>query len=195
MKKYADVDEYVSAAVRWHDEIVELRKILRGCPLREAVKWGKPCYSDPVSENNIAIMQSMKGFLALLFVKGALLEDPGGLLQEQGENTRSARRLCFTSVAQVRASKAAVRDLVRKAIEVEKLGTTLPERPALVLVEELKTRLHGDRKLAAAFEKLTPGRQREYNLYISGAKQSKTRAARVEKHVPRILAGKGLRDR
>jgi uncharacterized protein YdeI (YjbR/CyaY-like superfamily) len=49
--------------------------------------------------------------------------------------------------------------------------------------------------LRSAFESLTPGRKREYHLHISSAKQSKTRAARVEKHVARILAGKGLRDR
>ena len=32
-------------------------------------------------------------------------------------------------------------------------------------------------------------------LYFSGAKQAGTRASRVEKYVPRILEGKGLRDR
>jgi len=195
MKKYADVDEYVSVATRWPEEIVALREILLSCELTEAVKWGKPCYSDPATDNNIAIMQSMKGFLALLFTKGALLDDPRGLLQEQGENTRSARRLCFTSAAQVRKSAPAIRALVRNAVKVEAEGTTLPPRPPLVLVEELQSRLDSDPKLAAAFESLTPGRQREYNLHVSGAKQSKTRAARVEKFIPRILARKGFRDR
>ncbi len=195
MKKYPDVDAYLADATRWPEEIAELRAILLRCGLEESVKWGKPCYSDTASENNIAIIQSMKNFLALLFFKGALLDDPRGLLKEQGANTRSARRLCFTSVGQVREHAPAVRDLVRRAIEVEAEGKTLPERGALVLAEELQARLDADPKLAKAFETLTPGRQRAYNLYITGAKQAKTRHARVDKHVTRILAGKGLRDR
>ncbi len=195
MKKYADVDAFLAAATRWHDETAALRAVLLGCRLDEAVKWGKPCYSDPASGNNIAIIQPMKEFLALMFFKGALIDDPNGLLREQGANTRSARRLCFTSVGEIRKHKAALSAFVRGAIEVEAQGKTLPKRPPLVLVEELQTRLEGDPELAAAFEQLTPGRQREYNLYVSGAKQSKTRVARVEKHAPRILAGKGFRDR
>ncbi len=137
----------------------------------------------------------MKGFLAVMFFKGALIHDPRGVLQEQGENTRSARRLCFTSVEQVGEMEATLREFVRKAIEVEELGKKLPARPAVALVEELQARLDGDPDLKAAFENLTPGRQREYHLYVSGAKQSKTRTARVDKHVPRMLAGKGFRDR
>jgi uncharacterized protein YdeI (YjbR/CyaY-like superfamily) len=49
--------------------------------------------------------------------------------------------------------------------------------------------------LKAAFEALTPGRQREYNLHVSEAKQAKTRKTRVDKFVPKILDGKGFRDR
>jgi uncharacterized protein YdeI (YjbR/CyaY-like superfamily) len=45
-----------------------------------------------------------------------------------------------------------------------------------------------------AFYALTPGRQRGYLLHFSAAKQSKTRAARVEKCIARILDGKGLDD-
>lgn len=193
MKKYANVDEYLAAMTLWHDEAVRLRTILLDCGLDEAVKWGKPCYLH--QGRNIAIVQPMNDFLALMFFRGALMDDPRGLLQEQGENTRSARRLCFTSPSQVTKTKAALRAFVREAIRVEEEGRTLPARPKLVLAEELQARLDEDPKLEAAFERLTPGRQRGYNLYISGAKQSKTRAARVEKHVDRILAGKGIHDR
>lgn len=193
MKKYADVDAFLEDTNRWHDEIVELRAILLGTKLEEAIKWGKPCYGD--GENNVAIVQPMKNFLALLFVKGALLDDPKGLLEEQGSNTRSARRLCFTSVAEVKKAKTAIRGLVRSAKAVEASGAKLPPRGELVLVAELEARLAKSKKLKSAFEKLTPGRQREYNLHIESAKQAKTRAARVEKQVERILAGKGLRDR
>ena len=185
------VDAYFANATRWVEESEALREILLGCDVQEALKWGKPCYAH--AGKNIAVIQKMKNFLALLFFKGALLEDEHGLLEAQGENTRSARRLCFTDVKEVRKKKAAVRKFVRRAIEVEKAGLQVPKKK-VVLAEELQARLKDDPGLKAAFEALTPGRQREYNLYFSGAKQSKTRAARVEKWVPSIRAGKGMRD-
>ena len=186
------IETFFAKRARWRDEAQRLRAILLDQGLREELKWGKPCYTHGGA--NVCILQKMKGFLALMFFKGALLDDPEGLLEEQGENTRSARRLCFTSVDQVAQRERAVRGFVAKAIAAEEAGLELPEPPALVLVEELRARLDADPTLRAAFDALTPGRQRAYHLHISGAKQSATRARRVEQHVPRILAGKGLRD-
>ena len=193
MRDYDDVDALLADATRWRDETVELRKLLLGCGLDESVKWGKACYGK--DDSNLALVQPFKHFVALLFMKGALLDDPAELLEEQGENTRSARRVPFSTVAEIRKKKAALKKLVKSALEVDAKGLKLPERGALELVEELRARLDSDRELKVAFESLTPGRQREYNLYVSGAKQAKTRVARVEKHVDRILARKGLRDR
>jgi len=189
----SEIESFFSKSRPWKEESAAVREILLDCGLEESFKWRKPCYADDGA--NIAILQEMKRFLALMFFKGALLDDPGGVLEEQGKNTRSARRVCFTSVEQVRAWEAVVRDLVASAIAVERAGTELPEAPKLVLAPELQQRLDADTDLKAAFEKLTPGRQRAYNLHVSGAKQSATRARRVERHVARILAGKGLRDR
>ena len=186
------VDAYFARAKQWREESERLRTILLACELDEALKWGKPCYG--VDGKNIAIIQPMKAFVALLFFKGALLEDPDGVLEEQGENTRSALRLCFTSVREVAEMESVVRDFVRQAVEVESAGLSVPKQTKLELVEELRTRLEGSPKLKAAFEALTPGRQRAYNIYISGAKRSQTRADRVEKCVPAIRAGRGLRD-
>lgn len=187
-----EVDAYLARAKRWPKECARLRAILLDCGLSEALKWGKPCYAH--EGNNIAIIQEFKAFVALLFFKGVLLHDAAGVLEQQGENTRSARRVCFTSVGQVAKREAVLRDLVRQAIDVERAGRTIPKPSKLVLVEELLGRLKSDPALGAAFYALTPGRQREYNLFFSGAKKSETRAARVEKCAPRILAGKGLRD-
>jgi uncharacterized protein YdeI (YjbR/CyaY-like superfamily) len=60
--------------------------------------------------------------------------------------------------------------------------------------EELQTRLNSEPALKQAFAGLTPGRQKGYIYQIAAAKQSDTRASRVYKFVPRILAGKGLND-
>lgn len=187
------VDEYVSRAELWPEEIARLRPTLLACGLSEEIKWGKPCYHH--EGKNIAILQEMKRFLALMFFKGALLDDPAGVLEEQGSNSRSARRIRFTSVEDVDRLAEIVKGYVREAMAIEAQGLEVGPAPALVLAEELQSRLDRDAALRAAFEALSPGRRREYNLHISGAKQAKTREMRIDRCTPNILAGKGLRDR
>ncbi|WP_040495806.1 YdeI/OmpD-associated family protein [Ilumatobacter nonamiensis] len=193
MEHYPDVDTYLEHAEGWPDEIAELRSILLDCGLDEEIKWGKPCYSD--DGRNLAIMQEMKNFLALMFFKGALLDDPDEVLQAQGPNSRSARRIEFTSVDDVNRLADTVRRLVAAAIDVEDAGIEVGPPPALEPVEELQERLDRDPEFRAAFDALTPGRQREYNLYFSDAKQATTRRSRIDKYAPKILDGKGFRDR
>ena len=188
-----EVDAYIAGSDSWPQEITALRPILLDAGLTEALRWRKPCYSHDGA--NIVIVQEMKNFLALMFFKGALLADADGVLFEQGPNSRSARRMQFTSVDDVRRLAETVAAYVSEAVDVETLGLDVGPAPELVLVEELQDRLDLDSEFAAAFRSLTPGRQREYDLNISSAKQATTRAAQVEKYAPRILAGKGLRDR
>lgn len=189
----SEVDDYISRSEMWPDEMAVLRPILLRAGLTEHIKWNKPCYSH--QGHNVAILQEMKDFLALMLFKGALLDDPDGVLEEQGPNSRSARRIQFTSVQDVERLRGTVTALLEEAIAVEDAGLQVGPPPELELVEELQERLHRDPALRAAFEALTPGRQREYNLYFSDAKQAKTREARVEKYAPKILAGKGFSDR
>ncbi len=193
MEHYESVDAYLDASEQWPDEIRALRPLLLDAGLDESIKWGKPCYS--LGDANIAIVQEFSDHLALMFFKGVLLDDPAGVLRDQGPNTHAAKRVCFESVADVEGLAQVVGDLLGHAIEVEREGVPLPERPDRELVVELQERLEADPQLREAFEKLTPGRQREYSLQIGGAKQEATRRARVEKYVDKILAGKGMRDR
>lgn len=187
-----EVSRYIASAKRWGSEMAVLRPVLLDSGLEEALKWAKPCYAR--DGENIAIMQPMKEFLALMFFKGALVEDPDGLLREQGPNSRSAKRLEFTGVDAIRSVEPQLRALVESAIAVEASGAKLPPRCDLELPEELTEALAGDAELSAAFDALTPGRQRGYALHIAGAKQADTRRNRIAKHRPRILAGKGLHD-
>ena len=193
MKSYPDVNAYLAESEQWPDEIAAIRPILLDCGLDEDIKWGKPCYSHQGA--NIAILQEMTSFLAVMFFKGALLEDRAELLHEQGPNSRSARRFQFSSVAEITGLADIIMDYVSQAIDVEEAGLEVEPAPDPGFVEELQARLDNDPTFRAAFEALTPGRQREYNLNIAGAKQSQTRLARIDKHAPKILAGKGLRDR
>jgi uncharacterized protein YdeI (YjbR/CyaY-like superfamily) len=143
----------------------------------------------------VAIIQPFKEHCSLLFFKGALIQDTHSLLRSQGENTQSAMRLEFTSKGQIK--RAVVKTYVMQAIAVEKAGLNVDfkARRELELPPELARILNQDGKLAKAFHALTPGRRRGYVLHFTGAKQSKTRTARVEKCIPRILAGKGMNDR
>lgn len=176
----------------WRGEIQKLRSILLDCGLDEDLKWGKPCFL--FEERNVAIIQPFKAHCSLMFFKGALLEDTHGLLRSQGQHTQSAMRLEFTNAAQV--SRAAVTSYVKQAIAIERAGLKVDvnARPELELPEELDRMFRTDRRLAAAFRALTPGRQRGYIMHFTGAKQSHTRTARIMKYMPRILAGKGMND-
>ena len=187
------VDAYIGRSEKWPDEMAALRAILLKCGLSEDIKWGKPCFGH--GGKNIVIMQEMKDFLALMFFKGALMNDPAGVLEEQGPNSRSALRMCFRSVADVKRLAKSVKAYIAEAIEVATAGLEVGPAPEVVFVAELQQRLDQDKRFRTAFEALTPGRQREYNLHIGEAKQATTRASRVEKCIPKILAGKGFRDR
>jgi uncharacterized protein YdeI (YjbR/CyaY-like superfamily) len=193
VQHYPDVDAYLRDSEQWPDEIAALRPTLLASGLTEEIKWGKPCYSH--DGKNVAIVQEMKHFLALMFFKGAVLEDPAGVLRDQGPNSRSARRIEFTSVEDVERLTTTVAAYLDEAIDVEEAGLEVDRAPAPELAAELRERLDADPALRAAFDQLTPGRQREYNLHITGAKQSSTRISRIERCADRILAGKGLRDR
>ncbi len=183
----------MSPSKAWQGEIRKLRAILLDCGLDEELKWGKPCFL--FEGKSVAIIQPFKEHCSLMFFKGALLKDTHGLLRSQGENTQSAMRLEFTSESQVK--KAVVQSYVKQAIAVEKAGLKVDfkAKRELELPEELVRILQKDGRLAKAFHALTPGRQRGYVLHFTGAKQSQTRTARIEKCIPGILAGRGLNDR
>jgi uncharacterized protein YdeI (YjbR/CyaY-like superfamily) len=186
------VDAFVSRAKAWRGEMEKIRAVLLECGLDEDIKWGKPCFG--FEGKNVAILQPFKAHCSLLFFKGALLKDTHGLLRSQGDNTQSALRLEFTSEAQVK--KAVLKSYVTQAVAAEQGGLKIDfkAKRELELPAELTQILKKDRKLAKAFHALTPGRKRGYVLHITAAKQSKTRTARVEKCIPKILAGKGMND-
>ena len=193
MEDYDSVDQYLACSEQWPAEVAALREVLLGCELAETVKWGKPCYLH--GDRNIALVQEFKDFVALMFFKGVLLDDPDDLLHDVGPNSRSARRMQFTAVDEIEGAAKSIASYVVAAIEVEEAGLEVEQPDELELVEELRERLDQDPELKKAFEALTPGRQRGYNLHIGGAKRSETRVARIDRHAPRILAGKGLNDR
>jgi uncharacterized protein YdeI (YjbR/CyaY-like superfamily) len=179
---------------RWGVEFAALRQLCLGSGLNESLKWGQACYD--LNDGNVVLIHGFKDYCALLFMKGALLKDPKGILIQQTKNVQAARQLRFTSLADVNKHKAGIRSYIKEAIAVEKSGAKVPMKDAaqFEMPAEFLQRLDDDPELAEAFHALTPGRQKGYLLHFAGAKQSVTRAARVEKHAPRILQGLGLDD-
>jgi len=190
-----DPDAWFAKARKWHDECEKLRTILLACDVEEALKWGKPTYTHDGA--NIVLIMPLKDTCTLLFMKGALLEDPKGLLIQAGENSQSQRQMRFTSAAEIGKLAKAIKGFVEQAIEVEKAGLKVDFKKSsdLVYPKEFQDSLDRNSALRDAFHKLTPGRQRQYHLYFTGAKLPATRASRVEKAIPLILDGMGLNDR
>jgi len=188
------VDWFFAKDTKWQKEYEKLRTIILDCGLMEELKWGCPCYT--FENSNIVLIHGFKEYCALLFFKGALLNDPEGILIQQTKNVQSARQIRFASVKEIVKMEKILKAYVYEAIEVERAGLTvkLKKTSEFKVPEEFQKRLDKSTALKKAFDALTPGRQRAYIFYFSQAKQSKTREARVEKYLKQILSGKGLDD-
>jgi uncharacterized protein YdeI (YjbR/CyaY-like superfamily) len=188
------VDKFLREAEKWREEMTKLRTIILDCPLTEELKWGHPCYA--LGDRNVVLIHGFKEYCAILFMKGALLKDPKGILIQQTENVQAARQIRFTNVREIVKMAAVLKAYIKEAIEVEKAGLKVnyKKHSDYEIPEELQKKLDEMPALKAAFEALTPGRQRGYILYFSAAKQSQTRVSRIEKCVDLIFDGKGLND-
>ncbi|MEP7107167.1 MAG: YdeI family protein [Ferruginibacter sp.] len=190
------VDFYFSKGKKWQEELEKLRVILLDCGLTEELKWGVPCYM--FQKSNIVLLHVFKEYCALLFFKGALLNDAKGILIQQTKNVQAGRQIRFTNVREIVEMKPILKAYIYEAIEVEKAGlkVNFKKNTDFIIPEEFQNKLsaEGRPSLKTAFDALTPGRQRAYILYFSAPKQSKTRESRIEKCIQQILNGKGLND-
>ena len=188
------VDFFFNKADKWQGEFEKLRAIVLDCGLTEELKWGQPCYT--LEGSNIVLMHGFKEYCALLFMKGALLQDPNGILIQQTENVQAARQIRFTNVQQIIELEPILKSYILAAIDVEKAGLEVEHKKTedFPMPEEFIDTLEQVPGLQDAFEALTPGRQRAYLLHFAAPKQSKTRASRIEKCIQQILDGKGLND-
>src|ERR1700744_182948 len=188
------VDFFFNKDQKWQEELLQLRTIVLDGGLTEELKWGCPCYT--FQKANIVLIHGFKEYCALLVFKGALLNDPNGILIQQTENVQSARQIRFTNVLEIVELESILKSYIFEAIEVEKAGlkVELKKTADFAIPHEFQSKLDHIPALKTAFEALTPGRQRGYLFHFSQPKQSKTRETRVEKYIPQILAGRGLDD-
>jgi uncharacterized protein YdeI (YjbR/CyaY-like superfamily) len=190
----AKVDFYFDKEKKWQKEIEQLRTFVLDCGLSEELKWGCPSYT--FGERNIVLIHVFKEYCALLFFKGALLNDANNILIQQTENVQAARQIRFTNVKEIAKMESILKAYIYEAIEVEKAGlkVKLKKTSDFNIPEEFQNKLYKNAALKKAFNALTPGRQRAYLFHFSQPKQSKTREARIEKCMQDILDGKGLND-
>ena len=188
------VDFYFDKEKKWQKEIEKLRTIVLDCGLNEELKWGCPCYT--FQESNIVLIHVFKEYCALLFFKGALLNDANSILIQQTENVQAARQIRFTNIQEIVKMEKILKAYIYEAIEVVRAGlkVKLKKTSEFKIPEEFQMKLNKNPALKTAFSALTPGRQRAYIFYFSQPKQSKTREARIEKYMQQILDGKGLDD-
>ena len=197
------VDWFFDKATKWQKEYEKLRKIILDCGLSEELKWGCPCYTCPTGSSgrafenkNIILIHGFKEYCAVLFFKGALLNDTEGILIQQTENVQVTHQVRFTNVREIVKMERILKAYIYEAIEVERVGlkVKLKKTSDFKIPEEFQSKLDKRPALRKAFDALTPGRQRGYIFYFSQPKLSKTRESRVKKYVKQILNGKGLDD-
>ena len=188
------VDDFLSKTEKWREEFEALRRIILNCQLTEELKWGVPCYT--FQGSNVVLIHGFKEYCAILFVKGALLNDSRGILIIQTENVQAARQIRFSNLQEIVDLETILTDYIFEALEVEKAGVKIEYKKTteFKVSEEFQKKLDEIPGLKTAFKALTPGRQRAYFLYFSAPKQPQTREARVEKCIQQILNGKGLND-
>ena len=187
-----DVTKYINRSKQWKDELTVIREILLDAGLSEEYKWAAPCYT--YNAKNVWIVQPFKEYFALGFFNGAALTDPKGLLVKPGEHTRFGRQLKLTNRQDIVKKTAIIKKFIKESVAKDANIPTKAEAAPAIEVEELKAVFKKNAALKKAFESLTPGRQRGYLIFFSGAKQPETRFARIEKYTQQILCGKGITD-
>lgn len=188
------VDWFFNKSGKWQEAYQELREIVLDCGLTEELKWGCPCYTN--QKSNIVLIHGFKNYCALLFMQGALLQDPKKILVQQTKNVQSARQVRFSDIEEILENKSTIKAYIKEAVKNDKAGLKIEMKTTTEyeMPEEFQSALEEMPDLKTAFYKLTPGRQRGYLLYFSSAKQTKTRMDRIEKYIPKILENKGLDD-
>lgn len=181
-------------AQHWKEELNLLSEILSQTPLVKTIKWGADVYT--YNGKNVVSYLGFKNHFTLWFYNGVFLKDSYQVLVNASEGkTKSQRQWRFTSIDQIDEKK--VLQYVLEAIEVEKNGLRIPPEKfkPVPLPFQFEEALQSNAELKENFEKLTPGKQKEYVLYITDAKQDATKLKRIEKVIPLILQGYGLNDK
>ncbi|BBD89158.1 YdeI/OmpD-associated family protein [Staphylococcus caprae] len=195
-QKNEKVEEFLNKDSQWQECYQFLRDLIfQDTELEETYKWMHPCYT--LNGKNVVLIHGFKHYVALLFHKGAILEDKYGTLIQQTEKVQAARQLRFESLDEIKNREEEIKYYLNEAIKTEKAGkkVEMKKNEDYEVPEELEQKFAENPQLKEAFYQLTPGRQHQYLYHFSQAKRSQTRINRIEKYVDHILNGKGMQDK
>jgi len=177
----------------WEKELALIASIIAKAPLEKTIKWGTAVFTH--NGNNVVSYGGFKNHFAIWFYQGVFLKDPGKVLVSAQEGkTKALRQWRFTSIEEIDEQK--ILEYIREAIDIAEKGLKIQAESfsAIPVAPLLDEALKADTSLQTAFEKLSPGRQKEYSVFINEAKQETTKRNRLEKIKPMISGGKGLND-
>ena len=188
------LDLYFDKDSPWKEHILLLREIVLSTGLDETIKWRNPCYTK--DGRNIVLIHYFKEYAALLFFKGALMDNKNGLLIRQSDEVQAARQMRFTDVKEIKRHIKDIKASIMEAVAIEEAGLTIAKKKVedYPLPAPLEAIFKKEGKFKDAFYKLTPGRQRAYLLHFGKAKQEQTVIRRIQAYKNHILKGKGLND-
>lgn len=195
MKKVNSVEEYIEVHSKWSEGLTGLRNLMLSTELVETLKWSAPVYT--INGKNVIGLGAFKNHFGVWFFNGVFLKDEKKLLiNAQEGKTKALRQMRFESIDDI--NKNAVLSYVKEAIDNQKLGKEVKQdrgKKETIIPIELQRELDKNGNYKISFDKLTPGKQREYCEYIASAKRETTKQNRLEKIKPMILSGIGLNDK
>lgn len=179
---------------QWTEELELVASIINKLPLEKTIKWGAEVFT--YNGKNIVSYGGFKNYFTVWFYNGVFMEDKYKVLVNAQEGkTKSLRQWRFASITEIDEKK--ITEYIYEAIEIEKRGLKIqPEKfVAIPVAELLEAEFKNDNSLKVAFKKLTPGKQKEYIVFINEAKQEATKLKRIDKIKPMIQQGVGLNDK
>ena len=189
-----NAEEYISCHEYWEEELRQLHEMIMSTDLKSEIKWGAPVYT--LDGKNVVGLGAFKNHFGIWFFNGALLKENTALLVNAQEGkTKALRQIRFEKGDEINTSQ--LLPYIKEAIQNQREGKEIkPDtRKELILPPELSNAFKKDPELEKSFEKLTPGKQREYADHVSEAKREQTRLNRLDKIIPMIKNGVGLNDK
>lgn len=182
------------SARHWSAGLEILRDICLAQGLQESIKWSHPCYT--YADRNIAILGAFRTDFRITFMNAELLSDNAGVLVRAGDQSQVANVIKFHSDQDVRQAASDIIGFISQLKDQAVRGIKPPRKAtAIDIPDMLVSVLADDDELRAAFDRLTPGRQKSYVLLVNSAKRDDTKIARIIKSRDKILQGKGALER
>lgn len=184
------IDAYIEKSAEFARPILtHIRKLVhKACPdVEETMKWSMPHFD---LKGPLCNMAAFKQHCAFGFWKQQLMDHSA---IEAERNTLSSFGK-ITSLKDLPKDKVII-ELINQAIELNEKGVKVPKKKAekkaeLPVPELLAAALKKNKKAAEVFANFTPGKRKEYIVWIDEAKTEATREKRTATAIEWLCEGK-----